>query len=107
MIHTVKIYMFMWKRRMKCWEKEKRSKKRENRLTMNYKLTINHTKMIEKINLNNILFLDIETVPEHQNYGILDEETRYLWEHKTQYQRKDEVHSRRFLRKSWNLGRIW
>ena len=28
--------------------------------------------MIEKINLNNILFLDIETVPEHQNYGILE-----------------------------------
>ena len=34
--------------------------------------------MIEKINLNNILFLDIETVPEHENYGVLDQETQYL-----------------------------
>lgn len=56
--------------------------------------------MIEKINLNNILFLDIETVPEHQNYGILDEETRYLWEHKTQYQRKDEVSAEDFYERA-------
>ena len=56
--------------------------------------------MIEKINLNNILFLDIETVPEHQNYGILDEETQYLWEHKTQYQRKDEVSAEDFYERA-------
>ncbi len=56
--------------------------------------------MIEKINLNNILFLDIETVPEHQNYGVLDEETRYLWEHKTQYQRKDEVSAEDFYERA-------
>jgi len=59
--------------------------------------------MIEKINLNNILFLDIETVPEHQNYGILDEEARCLWEHKTQYQRKDEVSSEDF----YDRAGIW
>ena len=45
--------------------------------------------MIEKINLNNILFLDIETVPEYHNYRGLDSETQQLWEQKTQYQRKD------------------
>ena len=28
--------------------------------------------MIEKINLNNILFIDIETVPEEQNFKVLD-----------------------------------
>ena len=56
--------------------------------------------MIEKLNLNNILFLDIETVPEHQHYGILDEETRYLWEHKTQYQRKDEVSAEDFYERA-------
>ncbi len=46
--------------------------------------------MIEKIKLDNILFLDIETVPEQENFNILDEETQHLWEQKTQYQRKDE-----------------
>jgi 3'-5' exonuclease len=56
--------------------------------------------MIEKINLNNILFLDIETVPEHQNYSVLDEETRYLWEHKTQYQRKEEVSAENFYERA-------
>jgi hypothetical protein len=47
--------------------------------------------MIEKIKLNNILFLDIETVPQETSYLGMDEETKKLWEHKTQYQRKDEV----------------
>ena len=42
--------------------------------------------MIEKINLNNILFLDIETVPEYDSYLGMDEETKKLWESKTQSQ---------------------
>lgn len=46
--------------------------------------------MIEKINLNNILFLDIETVPEAANYNELDADMQGLYEQKTQYQRKDE-----------------
>ena len=46
--------------------------------------------MIEKIRLDHILFLDIETVPEHNNFQNLDEEMQHLWELKTQYQRKDE-----------------
>ena len=45
--------------------------------------------MIEKIKLDNILFLDIETVPEEENFKLLDEEKQYLFETKTQYQRKD------------------
>jgi uncharacterized protein YprB with RNaseH-like and TPR domain len=45
--------------------------------------------MIEKVNLNNILFLDIETVPEEENFDSLDAEMQSLWDHKTQYQRKD------------------
>jgi len=32
--------------------------------------------MIEKINLNNILFLDIETVPQQTSYLGMDEETK-------------------------------
>jgi uncharacterized protein YprB with RNaseH-like and TPR domain len=46
--------------------------------------------MIEKIRLENILFLDIETVPEAANYTELDQEMKSLWEQKTQYQRKEE-----------------
>jgi uncharacterized protein YprB with RNaseH-like and TPR domain len=46
--------------------------------------------MIEKIPLNNILFLDIETVPEEDNFNALDAEMKTLWEQKTQYQRKEE-----------------
>jgi len=45
--------------------------------------------MIEKVNLNNILFLDIETVPEEENFDSLDAEMQSLWDNKTQYQRKD------------------
>lgn len=46
--------------------------------------------MIDKIPLHNLLFIDIETVPQAENYQQLDAETQALWEQKTQYQRKDE-----------------
>lgn len=46
--------------------------------------------MIDKIPLHNVLFLDIETVPQAENYQELDEETQELWQQKTQYQRRDE-----------------
>jgi hypothetical protein len=43
--------------------------------------------MIEKIRLDNILFLDIETVPEAADFNELDAE---IVGTQTQYQRKDE-----------------
>ena len=46
--------------------------------------------MIEKLKLENVLFLDIETIPIESDFNALDEEMKQLWEHKTQYQRKDE-----------------
>jgi len=46
--------------------------------------------MISKLNLENILFLDIETVPEEQSFSDLDRTKQELWEHKSKYQRKDE-----------------
>ena len=46
--------------------------------------------MIEKIKLEHILFLDIETVPMEENFNSLDSEMKTLWEQKTQYQRRDE-----------------
>ena len=46
--------------------------------------------MLSKLNLENILFLDIETVPEVQNFSDLTPEKQALWAQKSQYQRKDE-----------------
>lgn len=46
--------------------------------------------MLKKIKLEDILFLDIETVPQHENDNELQEPTQLLWEQKTTYQRKDE-----------------
>lgn len=59
--------------------------------------------MIEKIPLENILFLDIETVPEVQNFNNLDDEMKYLFEQKTQYQRKDEFTAEEF----YDRAGIW
>ena len=61
--------------------------------------------MIEKINLNNILFLDIETVPEEENFNSLDEEMQSLWDQKTQYQRKDDFTPEEFYERA-GMGRI-
>jgi len=47
--------------------------------------------MLNKIKLENILFLDIETVPEVATFSELSEEKQELYAQKTQYQRKDEV----------------
>lgn len=52
--------------------------------------------MISKLNLENILFLDIETVPEIQNFTDLPEDKQELWEAKSQYQRKDEFTAEEF-----------
>ena len=47
--------------------------------------------MLNKIKLESILFLDIETVPEAANFSELTPEKQELFALKTQYQRKDEI----------------
>ncbi|NER19027.1 3'-5' exonuclease [Spongiivirga citrea] len=47
--------------------------------------------MIHKLQLGNILFLDIETVPENENFNSLSKEKQELFAAKTAYQRKDEI----------------
>ena len=47
--------------------------------------------MNTKLQFEHILFLDIETVPEIQDYNDLTEEKQVLFEQKTAYQRKDEI----------------
>lgn len=45
--------------------------------------------MLQKIRLQQVLFLDIETVPEQPNFDLLDEKSKLLWEKKSEYQRKE------------------
>jgi len=47
--------------------------------------------MSTQIPLNKILFLDIETVPEYENFDELSEVMQELFEKKTRFQRNDEV----------------
>ncbi|HRZ42305.1 MAG TPA: 3'-5' exonuclease [Bacteroidales bacterium] len=39
---------------------------------------------MDKIDVGNILFLDIETVPQHPAYGEMPERLRVLWDHKAE-----------------------
>lgn len=45
--------------------------------------------MLDKVQLEKILFLDIETVPQVYNFEDLDETTAKLFDHKTRFQQKD------------------
>jgi len=56
--------------------------------------------MLRRINLKHILFLDIETVPEVQEFEALDDTARVLWEAKSKYQRKDEFTAQEFYHKA-------
>ncbi len=56
--------------------------------------------MISKLNLENILFLDIETVPETQYFSDLDDTKQALWEHKSKYQRKEDETAEEFYERA-------
>ncbi|MFK7833290.1 MAG: 3'-5' exonuclease [Winogradskyella sp.] len=59
--------------------------------------------MISKLNLENILFLDIETVPETENFSDLDATKQDLWDAKSHYQRKEEFTAEEF----YDRAGIW
>ncbi len=59
--------------------------------------------MISKLNLENILFLDIETVPETENFSDLDKTKQELWDAKSRYQRKEEFSAEEF----YDRAGIW
>lgn len=56
--------------------------------------------MLTRIPLENILFLDIETVPEFEEFTGLTKEKRELWEQKTAYQRKEEITADEFYERA-------
>jgi len=59
--------------------------------------------MISKLNLENILFLDIETIPETEYFNELDKTKQELWEVKSRYQRKEEFSAEEF----YDRAGIW
>lgn len=56
--------------------------------------------MTKKINIQNILVLDIETVPQHQNWNEVSVEMQELYKAKTKYQRKEEFTVEEFYEKA-------
>lgn len=56
--------------------------------------------MLNKIKLENILFLDIETVPEVESFTKLPKIKQELFADKTQYQRKEEQPAEEFYHKA-------
>ena len=59
--------------------------------------------MLKKLKLENILFLDIETVPEFESFHQLSEEKKILWEDKSKYQRKEDFTAAEF----YDRAGIW
>ncbi len=56
--------------------------------------------MIDKIVLPNILFLDIETVPQSEFFNDLPVDAQQLFADKTQYQRKDDLTPEEFYERA-------
>jgi len=46
--------------------------------------------MLDNIKMDNILFLDIETVPQYQDFDSVPEEFKPFWEKKSNYFREDD-----------------
>jgi len=44
--------------------------------------------MLHALDIEKVLFLDIETVPEKPSFGELDDDFKDLWEHKSKYSRE-------------------
>jgi DNA polymerase elongation subunit (family B) len=49
--------------------------------------------MLDQLRLEEILFLDIETVPQEKSFGKLDEELQQLWTDKSRYSREKSGNS--------------
>lgn len=56
--------------------------------------------MLRNLDLTKILFLDIETVPEEQEYAQLSPIRQSLWEQKTAYQRKEDQNPKAFYERA-------
>ncbi|TVZ26390.1 hypothetical protein JM83_1347 [Gillisia sp. Hel_I_86] len=59
--------------------------------------------MVRKLHLENVLFLDIETVPEEKDFNNLSEVKQKLWDDKSKYQRKEDFTAEEF----YDRAGIW
>ena len=50
-----------------------------------------------KIKMSNVLFLDIETVPQTESWTEVSEITQELFAKKTAYQRKEDITAKEFM----------
>lgn len=46
--------------------------------------------MLNQVKTENILFLDIETVPQYENFDLVDEKFKEFWDKKSSYFREEE-----------------
>lgn len=56
--------------------------------------------MLKKVDLSKVLFLDIETVPERENFDQLSDYRKELWAQKSACQGKEEETPETFYRKA-------
>ena len=56
--------------------------------------------MLDYLDLEKVLFLDIETVPEYPDYNDLPNKTRELWDHKAKFINRDDQDSRDFYQRA-------
>lgn len=55
---------------------------------------------MKKLTLQNILFLDIETVPQYESWNEVSSEMQELYEAKTKYQRKEDFTAEEFYERA-------
>tara|TARA_R110002073_G_scaffold325056_1_gene503595 strand:+ start:33479 stop:34312 length:834 start_codon:yes stop_codon:yes gene_type:complete len=77
---------------------------REQALSLLFLFLVNSQKkycrMNLKINIKDVLFLDIETVPQKENWSDLPDTSQELFTKKTAYQRKDEITPEEFYERA-------
>lgn len=56
--------------------------------------------MLKHLKLNNIFLIDIETVPQYENFDELPAHFQALWEQKSQYQRRPEQTAAKFYERA-------
>lgn len=56
--------------------------------------------MLKHLKLNNIFLIDIETVPQYENFDELPAHFQALWEQKSQYQRRPEQTAAEFYERA-------
>ena len=60
--------------------------------------------MLDELNLRKVMVIDIETVPQYEDFSQMPENLQSLWEAKTKYQRKPDQTPEQFYEKAGILA---